>query len=179
MNKIKNKLKNKGFTLIELLVVMSIMGILTVVVSSSFRTVQMKSRDARRKNDMGSISKALNMYYNDVGTFPKVSDQYGIDINELMNNSGNKFSINMGGNEIIYMMEMPRETTVGLKNYRYVVSSTGKSFKVFTNLENVDDSSCLPKTDCVIGGVNYLSESDIGCCYGVSSSNISVNGDLL
>ena len=173
------KLRKTGFTLVELLVVISIMAILTVVISSSFRTVQMKSRDARRKSDLGSISKALNMYYNDVGAFPRVSDQYGIDVNELMNNSGNKFAIDVGSKEVVYMIEMPRETTAGLKNYKYVVSSTGKSFKVFVNLENTEDMSCLPKTDCVIGGINYLSESDIGCCYGISSSNISINGDLL
>ena len=57
--------KKFGFTLVELLVVMAIMAILTVVVTSSFKTVQIKARDSRRKNDLSSLSKALTMYYND------------------------------------------------------------------------------------------------------------------
>ncbi|MDD4937700.1 MAG: prepilin-type N-terminal cleavage/methylation domain-containing protein [Candidatus Shapirobacteria bacterium] len=160
---IKNK---KGFTLVELLVVISIMGILTVVVSSSFRTIQMKSRDARRKSDLSSISKALNMYYNDVGIFPSSDD---IDLN-----SGSEFKMNVGGSDVVYMVQTPNETTNGVKPYKYMVSGSGKSFKLLTNFENSEDISCLKNPDG--SKITSLSSYSItsGCIYGVSSSNIGI-----
>lgn len=55
-----SKLK-KGFTLIELLVVISIIGILASFITFSFTESQTKSRDSRRKADLESIKKALEL----------------------------------------------------------------------------------------------------------------------
>jgi len=166
--------KNKGFTLVELLIVISIMGILTVVGAASFKTVQLKSRDVRRKNDLGSISKALNMYYNDIGSFPHGTP----DINGMIKSVGIGFSAAVNGSITTYMVEMPRETTKGIEDY-YYISTTGKSFKIFVNLENKEDSNCLKD-----GNGNILLTYDsyrieTGCIYGVSSSNIKLGDTLL
>jgi prepilin-type N-terminal cleavage/methylation domain-containing protein len=63
----KNK---KGFTLIELLVVISIIGVLSSVVLASLNTARAKARDAKRKQDMRTISTALQLYYDKFGTMP-------------------------------------------------------------------------------------------------------------
>jgi len=157
-----------------LLIVISIMGILTVVGASSFKTIQLKSRDARRKNDLGSISKALNMYYNDMGSFPHGTP----DIDAMIKTVGVGFSASTNGAVTTYMVEMPRETTKGVKDYDYL-STTGKSFKLFVNLENKEDNNCLKNVngDILLTYDGY--DIEIGCIYGISSSNIKLEDNLL
>ena len=173
-NKIKIN-KKLGFTLVELLIVISIMGILTVIGMASFKTIQLKSRDARRKNDLSTISKALNMYYNDLGIFPHGSP----DIKTMIKTVGVGFSANINGTVTTYIVEMPRETTQGVKDYYYTTSTTGKSFKLFVNLENKEDGSCLKdgSGNVLLTYNDYSVET--GCIYGVSSSNIKIEDSLL
>ncbi len=55
--------QKRGFTLFELLVSISIIGILIAISSVSFSAAQKKARDARRLEDMSSVSKAAESYY--------------------------------------------------------------------------------------------------------------------
>jgi len=150
----KLKIKKVGFTLVELLVVISIMGILTVISLASFTSAQIKSRDAQRKSDLDQSSKALMLYYADTGTFPE---------NFLF---GNESGFN-GSDGTIYMRKTPQDpkspTTV------YVYKTDGKSFNLFSNLENKKDSQCK-ETPYDIDGTDY--------CYGVASPNIIVDPSL-
>ena len=54
-----------GFTLIELLVVISIIAILVTVIVASFGGTQKKARDARRREDLDAIKKALELAKSD------------------------------------------------------------------------------------------------------------------
>lgn len=62
--------QSKGFTLIELLVVISILGILSTIGFTVYSDVLPKTRDAQRKNDLLTISRALEIYYNKYGYYP-------------------------------------------------------------------------------------------------------------
>lgn len=62
--------KNKGFTLIELLVVIAVISLLSSVILSSLNSARSKARDAKRKQDTLQIRTALQMYYNDNGSYP-------------------------------------------------------------------------------------------------------------
>ena len=67
----KKKITYKaGFTLIELLVVISIIGFLSVAAIYSFNVVRMQGRDATRAANAHTISQALALYINDLGTYP-------------------------------------------------------------------------------------------------------------
>lgn len=54
------KLK-RGFTLIEILVVISILGIMAGLLLASYGNAQAKSRDSKRKTDLDTIKKALEL----------------------------------------------------------------------------------------------------------------------
>ncbi len=55
----------RGFTLIELLVVVAIIGVLVSVGVVSYSSVQKKSRDSRRREDMKAVQAGWEQYYMD------------------------------------------------------------------------------------------------------------------
>ena len=57
--------KHRGFTLIELLVVIALIGILASFAIASLSSAQAKGRDAKRKNDLNAVKKALYNYQTD------------------------------------------------------------------------------------------------------------------
>jgi len=65
-----------GFTLVELLVVVAIIAVLSVIGITIFTGVQKNARDARRRADIGSISKALEAHYNDTSCGATATNPY-------------------------------------------------------------------------------------------------------
>lgn len=57
------KKQKNGFTLFELLVTISIIGILIALISISFSEAQKKARDARRMEDIKTVSTAAEQFY--------------------------------------------------------------------------------------------------------------------
>lgn len=56
------KRNKNGFTLIELIVVIAIVGILSMVVIASLKTMRDKSNNAIRNDNVKQLSNALNLY---------------------------------------------------------------------------------------------------------------------
>lgn len=69
----------RGFTIIELLVVMAIIGMLASIMFVTFSTLQAKSRDTRRVEDIRELQKALGMYYISANQFPSSASPLVID----------------------------------------------------------------------------------------------------
>lgn len=69
--------KQSGFTLIELLVVVAIIGILSSVVLASLNGARLKARTTRSIGDLNQLRTALEMYYNDNGSYPPSSGGWG------------------------------------------------------------------------------------------------------
>lgn len=66
-----------GFTLVELLVVITIIAVLSVVGITIFSGTQAKARDSRRKADIDSISKAIEVNFNQTsGGYPAGLDTW-------------------------------------------------------------------------------------------------------
>lgn len=60
----------KGFTLIEILVTTTIIGMLSVVGMTSFTFVRGRARDARRVSDIHTIYNAIELYFEQHGSYP-------------------------------------------------------------------------------------------------------------
>lgn len=133
----------KAFTLVELLIVIAIMGILTVIAVSQFRTAKKKANDVARKGDLSSVSKALQMYYADYKKFPVASSQGEI----IVGSGASTKTIKWGGEFIdqgyIYMKTMPKENTKGFPEYCYKTDENRKSFALFAKMENIEDKQCV------------------------------------
>lgn len=63
-------MKSRGFTLIELLVVIAIIGLLATMSVVAFGSASSKTRDAKRKNDLKQMQKALEMYFDNNNAYP-------------------------------------------------------------------------------------------------------------
>ncbi len=62
--------KNRAFTLIELLVVIAIIGLLATVVTTSLSKARSKALDTKRIAEVRELQKAIEMYYDDHGSYP-------------------------------------------------------------------------------------------------------------
>lgn len=64
------KKSTSAFTLIELMTVIAILAILLIVSVVLYKGTQAKARDASRRVDITNITKALEQYYSDNGSYP-------------------------------------------------------------------------------------------------------------
>ena len=169
MQKTKNK---KAFTLIELLVVMAIIAILSGLGLMGFGTVQQKSRDSRRKQDLANISKALDVYYNDYGVYP------------ASNAGGAILGCGAGGAEVchwgdawqddkgtLYMTALPVDPDVSHTYYYHRLDD--HSYYLFARLENEQDSDIAMSGTTPSFYTDYFCDgATLGCNYVIMSTNL-------
>jgi len=67
----------KGFTLIELLVTVSIIGVITMAGLVIYQGVSRSGRDAKRREDLQGISKAMEQYFTIAGNYPAACPAFG------------------------------------------------------------------------------------------------------
>jgi prepilin-type N-terminal cleavage/methylation domain-containing protein len=73
INNIMVFIKRRAFTLIELLVVIAIIGLLSTVAVVATSSTGKGARNQKRKADLVQISKALELYYSDFGSYPSTA----------------------------------------------------------------------------------------------------------
>ncbi|OGD66915.1 hypothetical protein A2442_03465 [Candidatus Campbellbacteria bacterium RIFOXYC2_FULL_35_25] len=172
--------KNLGFTLIELLVVISIIGLLSSVVMASLNSARAKARDANRMAGIKQLQLALEMYYNDNGTYPDAvpaATGYGKEINSgqaTWDTTSNLRTTLVGGGYLPALPTDPLNTggatwnggfTFTYSTYTVAGSPTlGSDYDLTVHLENPNIIAC-PTTSHSIN----TDPSDSWCNY---SSNL-------
>ena len=106
----------RGFTLIELLVVIAIIGVLSSVILASINVAREKADDARRLADAHTIVEALQMYYDDHGTYPADPGSYlqngsGFSFDQCGGDGGGDDCVADFGNVLVpqYLAKIPRD----------------------------------------------------------------------
>lgn len=120
-----------GFTLIELLVVISIIGILAGLLLANFVNVRERAADAKRKNDVNQMKKALRLYYNDNQNYPDQGT--GNSIEGCGADGDQACGTNFTAGSTVYMKDLPVAT-----EYDYY-SSGSETFLLVTTLANASD----------------------------------------
>jgi prepilin-type N-terminal cleavage/methylation domain-containing protein len=139
------KVEKRGFTLAELLVVIALMAVMATVALSSFTKSQKKGRDARRKQDLSEIRKALELYNQDNNEYPPTL------------NSPLEHPTTEG---VVYMVKVPSDPKSG---YSYIYDGEvddGQGFRLHARLEYDKDSdiNCPDGSgeDCGVVNCNYV-----------------------
>jgi len=161
-----------GFTLIELI---TAIGITVVLLSLAIAVLQpgeqfRKSRDAKRKADLGQIQRALETYYQDYGRYPMANANEEIVVPTDSTDPTKEW----GSPWRPYIDVLPIDSNAS-KNYAYWVDEAagGQAYRLYASLDrgDKDEAACaggaacpnLPQ-DVTCGGI---------CNYGVSSPNVS------
>ena len=170
MKKIYNFKLTGGFTLIELLIVIAVIGVLAIGIISIVKPVAQfqKANDARRKSDLSQIQKAIEQYYQDIGSYPPNSADY-----RIIGLGGNV--VGWGAQWLPYIGNLPADPSTSKK---YVYVSTGQTYYIYASLDREDDPQACPSRYCTSLSSNDISLTACGalediCDYGVTSPNVS------
>lgn len=68
------KQRNKGFTIVELLIVIVVIGILALLVVTTYGGIQQKARNSARQSDIQAIQTQVEAYFNQNGYYPSRGD---------------------------------------------------------------------------------------------------------
>lgn len=154
---------------------MSILGVLVTVAVVSFRSSQVRGRDAQRKSDIKQMSNALELFYSDYSKYP--SEVGGIMQGCPYNPSnGTGASCSWGDDEFTdskttYFKEVPKDPSEGhIYYYKVVDPPQNQKYQLFAFLENTEDPACI-EGNCTTPPVSVLCGSGDVCNFAITSPN--------
>jgi prepilin-type N-terminal cleavage/methylation domain-containing protein len=68
------KKRNQGFTIVELLIVIVVIGILALLVITTYSGIQAKARNSKRQTDIQSLQTQLEAFFSQNGYYPSRTD---------------------------------------------------------------------------------------------------------
>lgn len=107
------KKTKSAFTLIELLVVIAIIGLLATLSVVALNNARAKARDAKRVSDIKQIQTALELYYNDVMSYPPDEMVVPSNTNGIYNSSTSD----------VYMQVIPAPPTPPVEHLAYTYAA--------------------------------------------------------
>ena len=182
------KSKLSGFTLIELLVVIAILGILVTIGINLWQRAVVNARDQVRRQDLNQLKTALELYFEDEGSYPPETLKIGGNPNiaadggdaiSCFGNSGFR-GLSWGRpfscNGIVYIKNTPIDPTAGTQGlycYNAVIINQSADpeilgsdfFEIWAIMENPNNGNTTDTAECLgegLGGVhyNYVIRSD-------------------
>jgi len=169
----------KGFTLIELLIVIAVIGLIASIVLVSVNSARVKAKDARRKEDLQSLTKALALYVqdnngqlplsNECGTASRVGNLHGLNVTACPSDGNSWYIGNYFANNGYTSASIadPRGGTDSGCRYYYYTDTTGTYFQFSAWLENPSAEDLQTTTSGSL--------PDWSAC---SKGNYRVNGSL-
>jgi type II secretion system protein G len=167
----------RGFTLIELVIVIAMLGLFAVAVLAVLNPLGQiqKANDARRKTDLEQVQRALEVYYQDNGSYPSNSSNYRIQVVV----AGKTTELPWGSAFLTYMNKLPADPNASHTYVYYSpASSNGQTYYLYASLDrgSKDPQACNSGSACTTLGVgSFPSATACGgtCNFGVSSSNVT------
>ena len=68
------KKRNQGFTIVELLIVIVVIGILALLVITTYSGIQQKARNSKRQSDVKSLQTQIEAFFSQNGYYPSRTD---------------------------------------------------------------------------------------------------------
>jgi Tfp pilus assembly protein PilE len=65
---------SKGFTIIELVIILLVIIVLAALVFKNYDSIQARSRNTTRQNDLKMLQQKIESFYSNNGYFPNLSD---------------------------------------------------------------------------------------------------------
>lgn len=134
------KKRNQGFTIVELLIVIVVIGILALLVITTYSGIQAKARNSKRQTDIQSVQTQVEAFFSQNGYYPSLGDlnsstwrstnMKSLDVNALVDPSS---TCNPSSSSCLV-------TSPAAKSYAYAVTdSSGNSCEA-------DDTTCAKYT---------------------------------
>lgn len=151
------KKRSQGFTIVELLIVIVVIGILALLVITTYSGIQAKARNSKRSSDVATIQTQLEAFFQNSGYYPSLAD-----MNDSSWLSQNMKSLDTGA-LVDPSNATQSKTLVGspaAKSYSYSVKdSAGASCET-------TDTNCAQYTltatyEGTVNGANTVSKSNL------------------
>ncbi len=156
----KNKY-NKGGTPLQFIVIVIIIGVMSAMIVYFVSSSTVQSRDLRRKENIGQLVKAINMYFNIKGELP-VKNVTCSTVSSSISNYKQNLKIALTP----YISSIPVDPTLGGKSGDYVLSinsSSAGSYKI-----------CAKMEDKKMGNLRFTEDFSRNCPGGTTGYNYCV-----
>jgi type IV pilus assembly protein PilA len=77
ISKLSLKKRSQGFTIVELLIVIVVIGILALLVLTTYNGIQQKARNTKRQTDIAALQTQIEAFYQQNGYYPNLTDMNG------------------------------------------------------------------------------------------------------
>lgn len=151
------KKRNKGFTIVELLIVIVVIGILALLVITTYSGIQAKARNSKRSSDVATIQTQLEAFFQNSGYYPSLTDM----------NSASWLSTNMKSLDTGALIDPSNPT----QSKTLVASPVAKSYSY--DVKDASDASCeTTDTNCAKYTLTATYEGTVNGANTVSKSNL-------
>lgn len=134
--------KQKGFTLIELLVVIAVIGLIASIISVALNDARARSRDLKRRTDLKQIYTALQLYFDDNGSYPTTSGAWwgACAYGNYDTKGPNGYVPNLAPK---YIANLPIDPLGQPQDRCYIYRSNGVDFKILAH-QVMEEKNCPP-----------------------------------